>query len=320
MTERNESFRSSFPIDCLAGDGEMAALMRDFDWAATPLGALSVWPQSLRTAVNICLASRFPTVLYWGSAYVTLYNDAYAVILAKKHSWALGRAAQEVWAEIWDVTCPMLEKVMTIGEATWSDDLLLTLQRNGYSEECYFSFSFSPVRGEAGTNAGVFTAVTETTARVRGDRRQRTLRDLAAGSAKAKTGSEACQIAMDTLAQNPQDAPCALLYLLEPDRKQARLAVRAGVSAGESGIALVVKCSDEGEAGQSGPAVFVRSEPIQPVEDLSTLLTEIPSRPWLDPPRSAAVLPIPSITNQLTGFLVLGLSSRLRLLRSLKKL
>ena len=86
--------------DCLAGGGKLGVLMRSIDWAATPLGPLAAWPQSLRSAVSICLGSRFPIVLYWGPRYVVLYNDAYAEILGKKHPWALGRCCQEVWSEI----------------------------------------------------------------------------------------------------------------------------------------------------------------------------------------------------------------------------
>lgn len=160
----------------LAGGGELGRLMRALDWSTTPLGSIKDWSQSLRTAVSICLTSRFPMVIYWGPAYVTLYNDAYGEILARKHPWALGRGAREVWAEIWDVISPMLDGVMATGKATWSDDLLLILRRHGYSEECYFSFSFSPARVEGGGIGGVFTAVAETTSRVLGERRQRTLR------------------------------------------------------------------------------------------------------------------------------------------------
>jgi PAS domain S-box-containing protein len=153
--------------DCLAGAGETAALMRDMDWESTALGPVSSWPQSLQTAVGICVASRFPIVIYWGAEHITLYNDAYARILARKHPWALGRPAREVWAEVWDVLRPMLDGVLSTGSATWSDDLLLVLHRNGYPEECYFSFSFSPLRVEDCRVGGVFTAVTETTAKVR---------------------------------------------------------------------------------------------------------------------------------------------------------
>ena len=138
--------------------------MRSIDWAATPLGPLRSWPQSLRSAASICLGSRFPIVLYWGPRYVVLYNEAYAEILGKKHPWAVGRLCQEVWSEIWDVIAPMLDGVTATGEATWSEDQLLFLERHGYPEECYFSFSFSPVRGTGGAVDGTYSSRHQATA------------------------------------------------------------------------------------------------------------------------------------------------------------
>lgn len=161
----------------LMGGGEMGALMRAVDWSVTPLGPVADWPQSLRTAVSICLASRFPMLIWWGPDLVMLYNDAYRPILgAMKHPAAMGQRGAACWPEIWDIIGPMLTGVLTHGEATWSEDQLLLLDRNGYVEECYFTFSYSAIRDESGGVGGVFTAVTETTARVLSERRLRTLR------------------------------------------------------------------------------------------------------------------------------------------------
>ena len=194
-----------------AGGGEMGARMRALDWSKTALGPVEGWPQSLRSAVSTCIGSRFPIVLYWGPQRVVLYNDAYAEILGAKHPWALGRACEEVWSEIWSVIAPMLEGVVATGEATWSEDQLLLLERRGYPEECYFSFSFSPVRGEDGRVEGIFTAVIENTGRVLGERRLALLTELAAQSA-ARTPRDACQQAVRALAGKP-DVPFALVYL-----------------------------------------------------------------------------------------------------------
>src|SRR6185295_8402467 len=179
----------------LAGGGEMGERMRALDWSQTALGPAESWPQSLRSAVSVCIGSRFPIVLYWGPKRVVLYNDAYAEILGGKHPWALGRPCEEVWSEIWDVIAPMLDGVAETGQATWSDDQLLILERRGYPEECYFSFSFSPVRGQDGSVEGIFTAVIESTGRVVGERRLALLAELATGSA-ARSPREACEQAM----------------------------------------------------------------------------------------------------------------------------
>src|SRR6185369_15442480 len=201
---------------------------RAHDWSCTPLGPIQAWPQSLRSALSICLGSRFPIVLYWGADRVVLYNDAYAEILGKKHPWALGRACREVWSEIWDVIAPMLDGVVASGQATWSDDQLLLLERRGYPEECYFSFSFSPVGGAGRQVEGVFTAVIETTRRVLGERRLRTLRDLAARAALAKGEEDAWRAAAVTAADDPADLSFALLYRTEPEGSVARLAAAYG--------------------------------------------------------------------------------------------
>src|SRR5687767_2589566 len=134
--------------DWLAGGGEMGALMRGKDWAATPLGPAQSWPQSLRTAVSILLNSRYPMFLFWGPQLIKIYNDGYRPITGDKHPWALGRSATEVWPEIWDDIGPMVERVVSDGEATWSEDLRLFMHRRGFPEEVFFTFSYSPIRDE----------------------------------------------------------------------------------------------------------------------------------------------------------------------------
>ncbi|HEY7494020.1 MAG TPA: histidine kinase dimerization/phospho-acceptor domain-containing protein, partial [Candidatus Tectomicrobia bacterium] len=286
--------------------------MRAFDWSATPLGAVARWPQSLQTAVSICLASRFPIVIYWGAEYITLYNDAYSEILATKHPWALGRSAREVWAEIWDVIGPMLDGVMATGHATWSDDLLLILGRRGYPEECYFSFSFSPVRVEHGRIGGVFTAVTETTQRVLGERRLRTLRDLAEGASQAKSGAEACQMAAAIVAGNPADLPFILLYLLDIEGKRAQLMGMTGLVPDTPASPLFVELAASGEAPNQWPLGHVaRTAQAEIVPDLAERFGLLPGGPWPESPHTALILPIAAPTQgPLAGLLVAGVSPR----------
>src|SRR5438105_7111876 len=147
--------------DTLAGGGEMGALICSLDWSQTPLGPVESWPQSLRTSVSICLASHFPMLIWWGSELVMLYNDAYRPMLGTtKHPQSMGQRGRECWPEIWDIIGPMLEGVLNKGEATWSENQLLPLDRNGYVDECYFTFSYSPIRDVIGGIGVVFTAVT----------------------------------------------------------------------------------------------------------------------------------------------------------------
>jgi hypothetical protein len=111
----------------------MAALIRATDWSKSPLGAIASWPQSLRTAVSICLGSRHPIVLWWGPERWMFYNDGYRPMLGeRKHPQFLGRPGQECWAEIWDIIGPMMDQVIETGEATWSEDFFLQMRRSGY--------------------------------------------------------------------------------------------------------------------------------------------------------------------------------------------
>ena len=204
--------RNDLPRDCLAGGGEMGALMRSMDWSKTALGPVESWPQSLRTSVSTCLNSRFPILLWWGPAFIKLYNDAYRPMLGDKHPRSMGQRGRDCWPEIWHIIGPMLEAVKARGEATWSENQLLPLERHGFPEECYFTFSYSPIRDETGGIGGVFSAVTETTRQVLGERRLRTLRDAAAHAAMGKTEAECWRGFATPLESNPNDLPSVSLY------------------------------------------------------------------------------------------------------------
>ncbi len=162
----------------LAGGGATGALMRTIDWSQRPIGPPANWPQSLRTAVSICLNSHAPILLWWGPDLVMLYNDAYQRILGNKHPNALGNRGQLVWPEIWHIVGPMLTSVLQTGQATWSEDQRLLVDRNGYLEESYFTFSYSPIHTESGEIGGVYSAITETTSSVIDARRLRLLSEL----------------------------------------------------------------------------------------------------------------------------------------------
>jgi len=148
------------------GDSELAGLMRDLDWSRTGFGPVTSWPQSLQTALRICLTSRFPMVIWWGPDLLLLYNDAWRPVLGRSKHPAVARPGREVWPEIWHIIGPMLEGVLNTGQATWQDDQLLMLDRNGYLEEAYFTYSYSPISLEDGSVGGAFAAVSETTGRV----------------------------------------------------------------------------------------------------------------------------------------------------------
>ena len=140
-------------------------MMRSRNWTDSPLRPPEVWPPSLRSTVSLPLGSGFPMFVAFGPELGLLYNDAYAEILGRKHPDALGRRFQDVWSEIWPDICPLVDKAIA-GEATWAENIPLVMDRNGYDERTWFTFSYSPVRDEERRVAGLFCASTETTGRV----------------------------------------------------------------------------------------------------------------------------------------------------------
>jgi signal transduction histidine kinase len=163
------------------GGGELGALCRAFDWAATPLGPVDGWPQSLRTAAQMTVAAGLPCIVLWGRELIQIYNDSYAELIRAKHPAALGHGNQEIWPEVWSINGPIFERVFS-GETVTQEDALYPLERAGAAEEVYLTLSFSPVRDEAGEVAGVVVNLRETTHEVavrRVDReRERLFREL----------------------------------------------------------------------------------------------------------------------------------------------
>jgi PAS domain S-box-containing protein len=222
-------------VSPFVGEGEMAARMSAFNWAATPLGPVSRWPQSLRTAVGICLSSRYPMVIWWGPDLAVIYNDAWVPILGPDKHPALGWPGIQVWPENWHIIGQQLRGVLETGQATFSDDQYLPVKRFGYLEEAYFTYSYSAIRDELGVVRGVFTAVTETTQRVLNNRRLRTLRQLGVQTARAATEGGAsveavCGAALKALAVNRADTPFAAIYRLNPDDPAAHLVSSMGMT------------------------------------------------------------------------------------------
>lgn len=201
--------------DFLSGSGEMGALIRAFDWQSTPLGPIEYWPQSLKTCISLILGSSHPMWIGWGPEMTFLYNDAYVQVLGSaKHPHALGRPASEVWQEIWDVCGPLADRVFREGEAAFADNVQLFMDRGGFLEETFYSFSYSPIRGGSGETCGLFCPSTDVTARVLAARRLETLSELAASSLTARTSRDACAASARILAANPNDIPCAQLFLI----------------------------------------------------------------------------------------------------------
>ncbi|WP_375502398.1 ATP-binding protein [uncultured Nostoc sp.] len=285
--------------------GEIGSLMRSLDWSQTALGSVADWPQSLRSAISILLASKAQICLFWGSELITLYNDAYRPALASKHPWALGRPAHEAWSEVWNVLEPLLKGVVATGVAFWAQDHLFFVNRHGYIEETYFDVSYDPVRDESGKVGGVFCIVSETTGRVLGDRRLQTLSLLSRETAQAKTTEAACLSAIQALATNSHDIPFAMLYQVEADGSSANLVATTPM---EETVAISrVNLTQHSDAWKLIQVYHTGEAAI--VDDLTTRFGALPTGAWDKPPSAAWVVPlIPPGQKQIVGLLVLGIN------------
>jgi PAS domain S-box-containing protein len=292
------------------GSSEMALRMRAFDWSQTQFGPIMTWPQSLRSALSICLNSRFPIAIYWGADCLLLYNDAWRPIVGNKHPWSLGRAAREVWSEIWDDIGPELASVLATGEGTFHKDELLAMYRFGYTEECFFEYTFNPIQGQDGVVDGVFNIVTETTYRVLNDRRSRLLQELASKTGSAKTVEGAYSLIAATLKTDPADIPFALLYRIDPDAEQAQLCCKTHLTADSRISPDEVNLTEDNSDGW--PIVLAaRTAQPQEINNLESRFGELPSSFWPESPQEAVVLPIMTLgQNKVIGILVAAASPR----------
>ncbi len=207
--------------DFLDGGGEMGALMRSHEWAATPLGVPDHWPQSLKTVIRILLTSRYAMWMAWGEDLTFFCNDAYRPTLGVKQSWALGASSRRVWREIWPDIGPRIDTVLKTGRATYDENLLLLfLERSGFPEETYHTFSYSPLFDDDGSIQGMLCVVTEDTDRVIGERRLKLLRNLASQLSLARTEEEKFE-AFRLESGNQNDLPFTLTYLFEGDHPES---------------------------------------------------------------------------------------------------
>ena len=272
----------------LEGGGELGALMRAYDWTKTPLGPPQHWPRSLKTAVRIMLTSRQPFWLGWGRELTYLYNDPYKSIIGGRHPSALGKPFREVWPEIWHQIGPMADTVMTRDEGTYVEAQLLIMERHGYQEETYYTFSYSPVPGDDGRTAGLICANTDDTRRVIGERQLATLRELAARTANARTWQEACTLSAEALMTNPRDLPFAVIYV------DGALVCAAGIGAAQAAALQLPVTSGDAET---------RLMPADPAS------TELPTGAWHRAPAQIALIPIAaSGESGRAGVLAVGLS------------
>ena len=300
---------SAAPLAFLAGGGETGSRLRSLDWTAHPLGLPEFWPQSLKTIVRVMLDSRYAMWMAWGPQLTFFCNDAYLPTVGLKRDWVLGARSDEVWKEIWPDIGPRIEHVLTSGEATWDEGLLLFLERSGFVEETYHTFSYSPVYDDLSRIAGMLCVVTEVTERVVGERRLRVLRDLASQTMVVDEVASGCRRAVEVLAQYPLDLPFCALYVLDADSSHARLAALSTPMPDEwfpEALPLPPPFRDRWKL-----ASLCATEERQSIDDLSQLDPEVTGLSWPGHAKRAVVLPLTSTgQDRLVGFLIAGVSPR----------
>ncbi len=292
------------PPSRIMGEGEMAGLVRGFDWGSTALGPVETWSDTLVTTVNLLLASRHPMFLWWGPDLIQFYNDGYRPSIREdKHPAALGQRGTECWPEIWPIIGPQIQAVMGQGSSTWNTNQLVPINRNGKREEVFWTYSYSPVRDKNGAVQGTLVVCSETTEQVLSERRLRTLLAIAADSAPLEQvpGSQLllhfAQTIVEKFEQDPADFPFAALYLLTRNE-----ILQAGSTASMGALATP----------EHWPlADVVKSQTPLLMEDLPARFGEIILAPWPESVTRAYLLPLRMPGSSIQAVLVFGISPRL---------
>jgi len=291
--------------DFLAGGGESGARMRAVDWSRTTLGPPEHWPRSLKTIVRMMLDSRYAMWMLWGPEYTFFCNDAYLPTVGIKRAWVMGARSDKVWAEVWSYIAERLPIVYR-GEATWDEALLLFLERSGFPEETYHTFSYSPVYDDDNRIGGMLCVVTEVTERVQSERGLALLRDLSARAPSTPTIRGSLNRLMSVLETDEFDVPFASLMLLDEDRQAATQVAQFGNLPGACiGDEMVL----DRDSFSRRLARVARSGETD-ILDLAAEDCLVPARLWPDLVAQAVIAPIQGAKNAPAALLVMGVSPR----------
>ncbi len=291
-------------------NGEMCERIRNFNWAQTSVGPIETWPENLIIMVNLLLDSKFPMFLCWGEDKIQFYNDAYRSILGTsgdgKHPYALGQKVETTWQELWPTIYPNITRIYETGESVYLEDQLIPIYREGHLEEVYWTFSYSPVRGQGGHTDGLLVVCTETTRQVQMLRRQETLRNLAFKQTGLKTQSEICASFMIEISKNPYDVPFALIFLADQDSGSLKYSGSTGIPFKKDIISVFWKNPSMNKAYTEGHS--------QQIENVMTEIGEVICPHYQEQVEKAFVLPLfHSNRSEAFGTLVMGISPRKRI-------
>ncbi|MET0410033.1 MAG: ATP-binding protein [Polyangiaceae bacterium] len=290
-------------LEFLSGEGPSRAALFARDWAKTALGPPSTWPLSLKTTLGILFGSRHPMFLWWGPELIQFYNDAYMPSFGSgRHPGAMGQRGRECWEEIWSIIGPQIDDVMSRARASWNEDQLVPILRNGRVEEVYWTYGYSPVLDEQGAVGGTLVVCTETTPRVLAERRLHVLATLAEATSRATEQAALWSAAGAVLRDAKYDLPFVALYA-RGARPGAFVLAHAENLARESALAGVGAAL---ERWSTGGAVLT-PQPISLELDAADA-----AGPWPEPVRQALIIPLLGSSADLPfGAIVFGLSPRL---------
>ncbi|CAG8972971.1 hypothetical protein HYALB_00008331 [Hymenoscyphus albidus] len=304
---------------------------RSIDWASTPLGPIENWAFDLRAMCNLIMGSPHPAAMYWGDEYIAIYNEAYIMLAGKKHPELMGQSYKTAWAEIWSNVVDVFASAKHSGQSTMKDDDCLFVNRNGFLEESYFSWSIIPLIGEDGSVVGLYNPAFDKTRRKIAERRMLTLREVGDKTAAARDVKSFWGQVIKGLEYNDYDVPFCLLYSVTDDSDSEVTSMHSGslsqspqcVLEGTLGVPkghrssvspLDLKASDDGFAPYLRESMKTDKPVLLKTADGTLSFDLIEGLEWRgfgDPCRAVVVCPIhPTTGDSILGFLVIGVNPR----------
>lgn len=311
---------------------EHIRMARTIDWPSTPLGPIEDWPHDLRAMTNLIMGSPHPAALYWGPQFVAFYNAAYIDLAGKKHPGLMGSKYAEAWPEIWTEIEPVFRAGWEGGQATMKHDNHLFINRHGFLEETFFSWSIVPLVGTEGEVVGLYNPCFENTRRKVTERRMLTLREIGERTATATTVRGFWPQVQKGLEYNEYDVPFALIYSVKDDSEseisslhsnsmhtpQLYLEGSIGTPDGHQAAveSLDLRTSEEGFApymrqsmANNGCVVVLSREDHSMPEEL---VNGLDWKGFGDPCRTVVVFPVIPTTasDSVVGFIIMGVNPR----------
>lgn len=305
---------------------------RMVDWASTPLGPIEEWAPDLRAMSNMIMGSPHPAAMYWGPHFVTIYNEAYLDLAGQKHPKLMGSTYQDAWPELWDEIKPVFKSALESGQATMKHENQLFLNRHGFLEETFFSWSIVPLVGAEGEVVGLYNPAFENTRRRVNERRMLTLREIGERTASASSVSGFWPQVQKGLEYNEHDVPFALIYSVKEDAESDMSSLHSGSAAhppqitleGSLGVpeghpaaatSLDLRSSDEGFAPYMRQSMATGGAPVVLSEETGTLPSHLIEglhwRGFGDPCRTLVVFPVlPTTGEAVVGFIIMGANPR----------